>query len=301
MVLDKLKTVVPRHTDLFEFIKNKDIEWFESEKFANKFKFDNEDYPADDVAEKNENKEAKKNKPRYHGIEGPITMSLRKRPHPIESKKNNKTIKRNNAKRNRKHKKKEENYEDSKNSYKESVSESEEEEKEEEKKSSKHNDKSESSYSEVDDAPSETRFTSAICMIPNNSPDSQKFKSVVNELYKVDPPMATILPFNTIGGALSKLINDLSNFNQRMESDYSQRAAQLDADNEIGTYWRELQKCSMSLLHIVNDIMLLHQHNEIMGKENIMQDLPIFQQQMCPMVYPDAIPNNGIQFSVKDN
>jgi hypothetical protein len=152
----------------------------------------------------------------------------------------------------------------------------------------------------IEDGLSEMRFSLAIHVIPClRSSDPQ----TASELYKIPPPPpATILPFNTIGEALNKLITDLTSFEHRLKSDYTERAAQLDNNTEIGEYWRGLREYSVSLLHIVNDIALLHQHNEIIRKNNMLvQELPMFSQHVYPISYSESMQGKGNQYPLPNN
>ena len=170
-----------------------------------------------------------------------------------------------------------------------------EEKESEEKESEEEISENKSIVSEIEDAPSETRFSSAIHTIPHlRVKDAQTDSS---ELYKIPPPPATILPFNTIGEALNKLITDITSFEHSLKSDYARRAAQLDNNSEIGEYWRGLRECSVSLLHIVNDIALLHQHNEIIRKNNmVVQELPIYTQKAYPITYSEPMQGKRAQY-----
>ena len=133
---------------------------------------------------------------------------------------------------------------------------------------------------------------------PQPSAPAPRVESVApsSELYKVPPPPATLLPSNTVGESLNKLLNDLSGFGHRLEEDYTQRVAYLGNNRELGEYWRGLQECSVSLLHVVNDIALMHQHNE-MANKFISGPMPILSQYAYPhpppMRYPAVVPKEG--------
>ena len=81
-------------------------------------------------------------------------------------------------------------------------------------------------------------------------------------LLAVPPPPVCILPPGDIHNSLKKLLSDLGTFSYRLDADYSERRQQLDADAVISPYWRALHDCSVSLEHMVNDIMIMHQHAE---------------------------------------
>jgi len=114
-------------------------------------------------------------------------------------------------------------------------------------------------------------FISAINIIKNNEPMPISTQVQVNgekqinshEIYKMIAPPPTLLPSEAVSGSLHKLLIDLVSFGQRLEIDYEQRAHHLNNNMELGEYWRALQECSESLLHIVNDITLMHQHDQI--------------------------------------
>lgn len=286
LIFSKIEKEIPKGANNIEFIKEKGIDWFESKEISNKFKFDNEDYDAEDPPDK-EPQPSNRNRSRNRHTKEASNITLRARPpqkssqDSSEKKKKSKQSKKPSRRdRERRKNEKESELEEAESSEnKEAVS------------------KSDSIPNAIEEPPSETRFTSAIRVIPrlrSNEPSTAS-----TELYKIPPPPATILPFNTIGDALNKLVTDLTNFEHRLENDYAQRAPQLDNNSEIGEYWRGLKDCSVSLLHIVNDIALLHQHNEIMRKNTMMmQDLPMYSQQMYPMGYSEhkasqyQLPNN---------
>lgn len=283
LIFSKIEKEMPKGANNVEFIKEKGLDWFESKEISNKFKFDNEDYDAEDQPAKEPQLSSRSRSRNRHAKEA-SNIILRTRP-PQKANPDNSEKKKSNQ---------------SKKLSRRDRRENEEESESEEAKSSENKEatsKLESAPSVIEELPSEARFTSAIRVVPRLRSD--EIQTASSELYKIPPPPATILPFNTIGDALNKLVTDLTNFGHRLENDYAQRAPQLDSNSEIGEYWRGLKECSVSLLHIVNDIALLHQHNEIMRKNSMMmQELPMYSQQMYPMGYSESkvhqyqLPNN---------
>lgn len=276
LIFSKIEKEIPKHTTIVDFIKEKGLEWFETKEIANKFKFDNEDFDASDPPVKEAVtivRKRSKNKQQNEALNVKLRGRQREKGKKEGSEKRGRRIGRRGRRR------------------AEKDSESEEE-------SAESASKSESAVSEVEETPDETRFSSAIRVVPRLRPPDP----LSTDLYKVPPPPATILPFNTIGEALNKLITDLTNFEGRLENDYMQRATQLDSNMEIGEYWRGLKDCSVSLLHIVNDIALLHQHNEIIRKNNMLvQDFQLYPQQMYSMNYSEAMQNKGGQYQLNNS
>jgi len=274
LILSKIEKEVPKGINPIEYIQKQGLEWFETKEISDKFKFDNEDYEASDPSVK-EPQTSSRNRSRSKYKKEISDRTLRIRPRKKLSQSKKKQISKQDKK--------------------------EEEEKEsEEKELEEEISENRSIVSKIEDPPSETRFSSAIHVIPRlraNDP-----QTVSSELYKIPPPPATILPFNTIGEALNKLITDLTSFEHRLDSDYTQRAAQLDNNSEIGEYWRGLRECSISLLHVVNDIALLHQHNEIIRKNSMLvQELPTYTQQVYPITYSEPMQGKGAQYQLPNN
>eukprot|EP00826_Nyctotherus_ovalis_P048591 TRINITY_DN5741_c0_g1_i3.p1 TRINITY_DN5741_c0_g1~~TRINITY_DN5741_c0_g1_i3.p1 ORF type:complete len:329 (-),score=67.18 TRINITY_DN5741_c0_g1_i3:1419-2405(-) len=277
LIFSKIEKEVPKNITIIDFMREKGLEWFETKEIANKFKFDNEDYDSSDPPVKEAITIVRK-RPKNKQQKDTSNIKLRARPKQKLNREGSEKKQRKIRKRGRKRDEKD--------------SESEEPE------SLESPSKSESAVSEIEETPDETRFSSAIRVVPRLRPADP----LSTDLYKVPPPPATILPFNTIGEALNKLITDLTNFEGRLENDYMQRAVQLDNNMEVGEYWRGLKDCSISLLHIVNDIALLHQHNEIIRKNNMLvQDFQLYPQQMYPMNYSEAMQGKGGQYQLNNN
>eukprot|EP01022_Parablepharisma_sp_SALTPOND_P014371 TRINITY_DN1948_c0_g1_i1.p1 TRINITY_DN1948_c0_g1~~TRINITY_DN1948_c0_g1_i1.p1 ORF type:complete len:447 (+),score=35.66 TRINITY_DN1948_c0_g1_i1:242-1582(+) len=320
----KVKKVAPKGANLLEFVRGKSLEWFDSPESGCAFDFRDEKSNYDKGKEHNpkagleKEQESKKTRTSQRIREKQQTnvesksksnMNLRARGKGPPNKVNENRKPRNRRKRQTPEESSESESQEEKYKSEEEESESEESENQKESESNKEELKekvirkkkgpqkkpcieSEKSFSDTENDNTQGRFASAIRVDSSGdyfSPSSKPRNSPA-ELYKVPPPPATLLPSNTIVDSLLKLLNDLASFGHRLGEDYDARANYLAVNTDLGEYWRALQECSGSLLHIVNDIALMYRHNEITAMGSMLPGpLPLVPQCMHPMRYPTTV------------
>ncbi len=112
------------------------------------------------------------------------------------------------------------------------------------------------------------------------------------KLMDLPPPQATLLPAGSVNEFLKKLMGDLYYFGCRLEDDYTKRAEALAEEPDISEYWQALQGSAVTLQHIVNDIMLMHQQTELQNKQMAAMQHMLAQAQGMyrPLLYPMVPP-----------